>query len=82
MRTLVVILNFIFTPNLSYRQITSLRQVLVGRRDGLGSLRRHESVGFSRSEFALARHVFRGCHEHRLAAETGSVRYSSVVHDL
>ena len=27
-RTLVVILNFIFTPNLSYRQITSLRQVV------------------------------------------------------
>ena len=27
-RTLVVILNFIFIPNLSYRQITSLRQVV------------------------------------------------------
>src|SRR5262245_40707391 len=27
MRTLALILNFVFTPNLSYRQITSLRQV-------------------------------------------------------
>ena len=30
MRTLTLILNFVFVPNLSYRQITSLRQVVWG----------------------------------------------------
>ena len=41
---------------------------VVGRRDGLGSGGRDESLGFSRpTESALAHHLFRGCHNHRLA---------------
>src|SRR5436190_13675040 len=43
--------------------------LVVGRRDGLGSGRRDESMDFSRPiKSALARHLLRGCHNHRMAA--------------
>ena len=42
---------------------------VVGRRDGLGSGGRDESLDFSRpTESALVRHLFHGCHDHCLAA--------------
>ena len=49
--------------------------LVVGRRDGLGSGGRDESVDFSRpTESALARHLLRGCHNYRLAAGRPAAR--------
>ena len=69
-RTLTLILNFIFVPNLSYRKITSLRQVLWwGGETASVPVGVTNPLGFSRpTESALARRLFRGCYNHRLAA--------------
>ena len=47
----------------------------MGRRDGLGSGGRDESVDFSGpTESAPAHHLLRGCHNHRLAAGGSGAR--------
>ena len=63
-RTLALILNFVFIPNLRPQAGS-----MVGWRDGVGSSGRNESVDFScPTESGFARYLFRRCHYHCLAA--------------
>ena len=64
LRTVALVLNFIFTPNLQ-----PAAPLVVGRRNGLGAGRRAEPLDFGRpTKCDVAPHLFRGCHHHCLAA--------------
>ena len=70
LRTLALILNFVFTPNIIYREITSLRHLSWwGGEIGLGAGGRSKSLGAGwPTQCALAPCFFGGCHHYRLAA--------------
>ena len=62
LRTLTLVFNFVFTPNINYREITSLRHLSWWGGNGLGTDRRAEHVDLGRrTRFAVAHHLFRGC---------------------
>ena len=59
-KTLTLIINFVFTPNLYYLEITALRQLSWGGEDGFDCAGHSESLELTQSgNFAAAPCLFR-----------------------